>query len=126
METRIELRAESDDIEEDMFRAAIYRELEWIRHDKKRKPGWTGVTFKKLFGVWPADWLKDLTPAPPRKELTRMINRFDARFRRAKQRERQGVVAGIQGGAEQAKHDAGPAERHAGSKGAVAVEPRSR
>lgn len=86
MDDREELIAEYDDREEEAIRADIYCELEWVRFDLGRKPGWTGIKYKELFGGWPPDWMRDLRPTEPRDALMRLIRRWDARFKRERKK----------------------------------------
>ena len=69
------LRAEYDDQPESDFRSEIYRQLEWVRCDRRWKPGWTAWTFKELFGVWPEKWMKTLTPYPACEAVAKFIRR---------------------------------------------------
>lgn len=67
-------------------RATIWRELEWVRFELKRKPGWSAITYKEMFGMWPETWLQTLTPKEPSKEMRRFIVRRDNAYKRERKR----------------------------------------
>jgi hypothetical protein len=79
--------AEYDDRDEAEIQISMYQQLEWLRYELKRKPGWTAITFREMFGDWPGRWMKDLTPMEASSELRKFVRRRDAKFRREKKRE---------------------------------------
>src|SRR5262245_44917818 len=90
-------RADYDDDPLKAYQADIYRELEWLRFKNHSKPGWTRITYKEIFGVWPEAWMASLTPAQARAELVRLIKRKNGAFKRGKERERNARAA-VSGG----------------------------
>jgi hypothetical protein len=85
------LISEGDDrtMRDEALRAEIYTELDWVRYQKKWKPGWTATKYKELFGAWPPAWMKSLTPRPPRKAVLLLVNRWGNRFKRERKKEEQ-------------------------------------
>src|SRR6185369_793649 len=76
------LIAEYDDRDEGTRRAETYGQIEWLRYELKRKPGWSAITFKDLFGQWPPPWMKTLTPIEPSAMLRKLVRKRDNAFKR--------------------------------------------
>lgn len=74
--------AEYDDRDTETVMAETYRELEWIRLEKHRKPGWTSMSYRELFGAWPEWWMKNLTPHAPSQATERAVRRKEAAYKR--------------------------------------------
>jgi hypothetical protein len=74
--------AEYDDRTETEVMADTYCQLEWLRYDLGRKPGWTAVTYRKLFGAWPEQWMKGLQPVEACMAVRRMVRRWDNTYKK--------------------------------------------
>src|SRR5262245_15734834 len=83
--------------------------MEVLRVKHHSEPGWTGITYREIFGAWPEKWMEDLKPVQARAELLRLINRKNGAFRRGKERERnaRAAVSGELKKAARARHAGG-------------------
>lgn len=79
--------SEYDDRDEATRQFETYAEIEWLRFELGRKPWWTKLTFRDLFGVLPDPVLASLTPQPASDALQRWVRRRDNAFKRRKKAE---------------------------------------
>lgn len=114
----IELRAEYDDRSEAEFRQQIYAELKQMAADLQRKAGFAAVFYRDIFGAWPSwEWVDTVEPFPPRIELHKLDKRRHNRWKRERDKKRNGDA-----GAKISESDAAAAGESGSARGASQVE----
>src|SRR5262245_47355416 len=68
-------------------REETYCELECIRLDMGRAPGWTAHAYREMFGEWPEPSLKACKPMMPSHELLKWVRARDRAFLKARRAE---------------------------------------
>lgn len=123
---RLVLRSDYDDRDDNTWRTDIYRELESVRIERGRKPGWTKIAYRELFGCWPERWMESLHPMPASEALQKWVRSKDNAYKR-ELKKKNGTDAGgalLRGAAsvEGEDHKAGASGKVEGGPGASDME----